>query len=528
MAAVLALILKTVSSFIDFREHGNSLCKTLMQKEQIKLFDRGMSANKSKEYIISPCLRLLTEVVSFDGGKAARSLYLQRDTLFQRLDVFLGMRSLVANAPESQRRPSVRNNALRYLLANLRLQDQASKSDILAQGRIIHAVFQGIKDDPPDTVLEILVAFKKDVIRDDALPRAAKSRLLTDWVLGRVATLYSYEEGIDQIKGQTNVQLVAHEFLLFVCTTLDQGALVNQTGWYPPGTNTTRVDIDMEDTQASVDTTVLPGKYQDRVPVRNTTLSSFLQSLRPYANLLQSDLILAIFRAAPELVADYFFKKKSFSFEPKLTSTWIGYSAFLFSAVQLPIPDLHGDLPPPISIIIESILPQPLNKKVLTRCLNQNANLITFFAIRILTAAFKKLQDVLIHLSSGAKLCQDQHNAVWKHVISRLVDEFCRRCPEMKHAVAVFRNCPEQNQILREAIIRLLAMYYKIVPQIALEEKFDISAALSIALNNCMQQTTKSEVRSLRRLDLDHLLDIASHSPDIRWWQKHGKAKFEA
>ena len=528
--AVLALLLKSISGLIDFREYGTLLCKTLLRRDQLKLFDRGLTANKTKEHLISPCLRLLTEIVSFDGGSSARSLYLQRDITFKRLDTFLSLRKTTSeDSAKDARRPSVRNNAVRYLLANIKLQDITAKADILSQGRLFRSLVQDIKEDPANIISEILGALRKHIVLDDTLPRAAKSRILTDYTLGRIATLYGFDHDQQYPEPiQTNVQDMAHEFLLFVCTTLDHGVLTSQTGWYPPGATSVRKDLyaeDVGDEHITVDGLTQSAKYQGRVAVRNTTLAALLQGLRPYADTQQRELVLAIFDAAPELIADYFFKKKSFSFEPKLTATWIGFSAFLFSAVQLPVPlyfglkSTYGDVPPPVPIAIESILSQPLSQKVLTRCLNQNVELITFFAVRLLTSAFLKLQDVLKSFHAVSGLNKDQ----WEQAASQLVAEFCRRCPEMKHVVTAFRSCPAENIMLREAVTRLLSMYYEVIPQIALLEKFDISIALSVALNNVGNISQDSDGRGVRLLELDHLLEIAYRSPDMRWWHKPGK-----
>ena len=530
MPAVLALLLKTISSLIEFREYGNLLSKTLLRRDQLKLFDRGLTASKTKEHLISPCLRLLTEIVSFDGGSSARSLYLQRDTTFKRLETFLSLRKASSDdASKDARKPSVRNNALRYLLANLRLQDKTAKADILSQAKLFRSVFQDIKEDSPAIISEVLAVIKKHVVLDDTLPRAAKSRVLNDYTLGRIATMYALgHEEDDSEPVQKTVQELAHEFLLFVCTTFDHGVLMTQTGWYPPGSNTVKTELIAENVGNNhiiLDASTKSAKYQGRVPVRNTTLAAFLQSLRPYADTQQRELILAIFEAAPELIADYFFKKKSFSFESKLTATWIGFSAFLFSTVQLPVPlyfglkSAYGDEPPPIPIAIESILPQPLSQKVLIRCLNQNVQLVAFFAVRLLTSAFQKLEHVLKSFRAAGGPIRDQ----WEQAALQLVAEFCRRCPEMKHVVTVFRSCPPKSTMFREAVTRLLSMYYKVIPQIALLEKFDISVALSVALNHIGDASQDSDDMRVLLLEIDHLLEIAYRSPDMRWWHKPGK-----
>ena len=529
LPALLALLLKTISSLIDFRDYGVLLCKTLLRKDQLKLFDRALTANKTKEHLISPCLRLLTEIVSFDGGSSARSLYLHRDISFKRLEIFLRMRKQSpGSTADDQRRPSVRRNAQKYLLANLRLQDPVAKADILSQSKIVRGLLEDLSDDPPEAICDVLGVLKKNVVSDESLPRIAKSRLLTDWTLSRIATLYGYDQDGDDLGEIPDIKALAHAFLLFVCTSLNHGVLVAQRGWYPPGAAASDAIADVNDDSAGIAELASQDRYTNRVPVRNTTLAAFLQVLRPYASSLQSDLALAIFEAAPELVADYFFKKKNFSFDPKLSATWIGYAAFLFSTIRLPIPSYKGllegaDRPfPPVSIVIESILPQTLNHKSLTKCLNQNTSLITLFAIRLMTIAFQKLEKVLVFYSSPDSSNGSQRYKQQKQAALSLKAEFCRRCAEMKHVIAVFRNCSRENFVLREAVSRLLALYYKVIPQIALDEKFDISVVLSEALTNLGSGDRDVQDSGLCRLELKHLLDIAHRSPDMRWWQEPG------
>ena len=528
--AVLALLLKTISSLIEFREHGTRLCRTILRLEQLKLVAGGLTSNKVKEHVISPCVRLLAEIVSYDGGVLARNLYAQRDFTFKRLDILLGFRRpSTEGAAHDRRKPSIRYNAVRFLLANLKFQDQAAKSDILSQGKIIRALFKDLREDSTEVITDILDVITRHVVHDESLPKNIKTRFLTDAVLGRIATLYNYEADPEELhENQKPIDKAAHEFLLLVCTTENLGALVTQSGWYPPYADTDSLqagDTDGSDyINLGLESFGSSEKYHERVPVRNSTLASFLQDLRPYANIMQSELALAIFKAAPELVADYFLKKRTFTLDPKLTPTWLGYSAFVYSTVQLPVPEYYGrrdgyaTIPPPAAIVIENILPQPLTQKVLKRCLNQNEKLITFFAVRLLTVALEKLEQVLrMFRSSGS------HASIWEQASTRLIAEFCRRSPEMKDVIAVFRDVGENDAQQREAIANLMVLLYRVVPQIALEEKFDISLALLNLLNRFDEPTRDREDSNFRFRELGHLLQIAHQSPDMRWWHKPGR-----
>ena len=496
------------------------LCRTLLQNEQITLFDRVFSAKHPKEHIVSPCLRLITEILSFDGGNAAKSVYFHREVTFKQLNIFLGMHNQRVESKLNGWKPSVRNNALRYLFANIRLQDQGAKAEILAQGRTWRAVFQDIREDSPSVIHEIIDTLKKYVVEDESVDHLSKARLFTDWTLGRLATLYSYHENDRNLEGHTTIGNVVHAFLLLVCTNSKFGILL-------PGPD---LRTDMLNDQADVaDTIPSPERSLKRKPIRNRTLASFLQCLRPYANVAQANLTLAVFQAAPELIADYFHKKKTFSFEPKLTATWIGYSMFLGSTIQLPIPKQYVRLEADgrlstlaISIIMESILPQPLTQKVLTRCLNQSADLITFFAIRLLVIAFEKFEATLKILRSYHQNLQGRSGRRADEAASALTAAFCHKCPDMKHVIAVFRSRLRRNLMLREAVTRLLALYYTTVPQIALENKLDISTALYTALQERQKRPKSSDVEAMQSLELGHLLYIAHRSPDMDWWHKSG------
>jgi nucleolar pre-ribosomal-associated protein 1 len=511
--AVLALLLKTISSSIEFRKFGTQLCEALLHRDQIRLFDRGLTANKSKSHLFTPCLRLLTEIVSFDGGRLARTVYTQRDVTFKRLDVFLSMRDQPPKPVRGRLKHSVRHIALIYLLSNFRFQGKNVKAEILSESKLVRALFQGLSEDPPNLISEILNSVMNFIMRDDLLSKRSKSRLLTDWSLAQISRLYEYSDESTDVESESSVQAKAHSFLMSVCTSLDHGVLVQQDGWYPPGLNENTKNSSEPSLAIASSKLGFQDRYTETVPVRNVVLASFLQVLRPYANVHHKRLLLAVFAVAPELIADYFYKKKNFSFDSKLSATWVGYSSFLFSVIRsLPPPALH-DSPPPVAIALESILPHPMNQKVLTRCLTQTTELITFLAVRLLIAAFQKMESIL-------RSWAHREGAHWTRAASLLKTRFCQRCPELKHVITAFRTLPEEKGILRESLLRLLAFYYKVTPGAALIEKLDVSVYLTKRLST---DTTESQHKSLLSLELKHLLDIACRSPDMAWWQRPGK-----
>ncbi|KAL8769964.1 MAG: hypothetical protein Q9209_004211 [Squamulea sp. 1 TL-2023] len=530
ITAVLALLLKTISHHVEFQDAGKDLCNLFLQKEHLNLLERGLSAEKSKDHVISPCLRLLTQLVSFDGGYAAKRVYRNKDVTLKRLDTFLSLRQDVKGKDaKSRRKISVRIVALQYLFANLRLQDHATKTEILAHGRLSRSLFQEVKEDPPSVIRELLQVMKDDILKDDKIPRRAKSRFFTDLVLNSIATLYSYNIDKDPKAGeddqnQENIAELAHAFLLTLCTTPQYGVLLKPEAQHPGLLD--EEPIYSTNKFQAVDAS--SKEFRKRATIQNSTLSSFLQRLRPYASTLQRDLTLATFQAAPELVSDYFHKKKAFSFEPKLTATWLGFAAFLLSTIQMP---LHPAMvtsgasvlaPPALFDMIESILPLPLSSKVVSRCLNQNSTMIKFLVIKIMIAAFGKFAQTIRYFRATSRNVHGRSARIWDVAASELVDEFGQRCPDMNHVITVFRSCASGDSLLREACARLLSLYYEHLPQAALEQKFDASVALSAAFDEMSVSGQSSGKPSVKPIVLTHLLDIGRCSPDMRWWQKSG------
>ena len=527
VVAVLALLLKSMSNFIEFREQGNHLCTTLLHDDQIKLIDRGLGTHRAKDHLISPCLQLLTEVVAFDGGRAARTVYRQREITFKRLDVFLGMRKDVqTDNVRGPKRCSVRENALAYLFANLRLQNAVAKMSIITQGKFLRGLLDDISKDSPSIVSEMLGVLRQDIAMDSAISHTAKARFFNQWTLGRLATLYRYNESASLPGGHQSIQRSVHEFLLFLCTSPGCGLVETRTAG-----NTALHAVTADRTPGILSQPEATEDFddEDRHAKRNSRLQSFLQTLRPHASVSQRDLILAVFRTLPDSIPDYFSSGKSFSFDPKLTMTWIGYSSFLLAIIAIPLPKIftsfsvNDAVAPLFSNLMESIIPRPCTRKAMTRCLNQSVNLVKFTTLQILNAAFEKVAKLFQRCEDFQRDADDQKtDLAWSQIISKLRDDFCSRVPELKHVITQVRNCDKDSTMLRESSTRLIASYYKIIPQVALEEKFDISVMLSTALVDVESSEESDEERGMRLLELEHLLEIAHRSPNMQWWHKPG------
>lgn len=543
---MLALFLKIVSTQLEFRDFGSALCKWLLQKDQLRLFNRAFTATKTKEHLISPCIRLLTEIVSFDGGANAKILFARRDTTLKRLETWLSARKTRALPDENdnetetltqeeRRKPSLRRNAQRYLIANFKVQSNSAKEELIGNNALIRAFLEDIRKDASDVIIQTIQVLDR-IVGDTSLPRNAKSRLLNRHNLERLVTLYGYEKEVDvaSVEGDNNPSVVqeVHQFLLNICTKTDMGVLLFETGWYPTGSNPEVLPTNNDDDSVplGLDSPLFIEKYQTNVPIRNGNLSALAHVLRAESDTLQMQLLLKIFRVAPELVYDFFSKKTMFISDPKPNSpTWLGESAFLFSIIQLPVPANCGWkegsplIPPPCFIAIESILPRPLTQKIMTRCLNQNTEIVTIFAIRILTLALRKLHTVIkLFQSTGEATNNRQSRVLWTQATFKLTELFCQRFPRMRDITNLFRSTSKNDVQQQTALLELIATLYEVLPTVALEETFDITLTLVDVLGRLNEHGISAQEKDSLLASLEYLLVIARQSTTLRWWKKPG------
>jgi nucleolar pre-ribosomal-associated protein 1 len=533
--AVLAQFLRFISSYLEFREFGLALCRSLLQKEQVRLFDRAFSTSKSKEYLISPCLRLLTEVVTFDGGAVAAQLYTRKDALLKRLDLFLEQTATKDDITNG-RAPTLRRIAQRYVIANLKFQSTSIKGDLVGQGKILHALLKGIAKDGDDIAVDILQILQSSILSDQSLHR--KSRLLNIANLQSLLSLYDYEEfpptdqesDNDYIPGtlKQKVRSKVHTFYLAAIQP-GNGITLPQNGWYPQGMDPDFFDIGAPDAgiiDLGLDSPLYFDEYRDKIPVKNGTLSTFIQSLKPDVDDLQASLLLNIFEIAPELVADYFSKTKRFVSKPKDDPEWRAQSAFLFSVVQLSPPKHCGwhdglpEVPPPVSIVIESLLPRAFPQADLTRCMNLAHDIITLFAAKYMTASLQKLSSVLqmFHAASS-------NNHTWEEASKRLVDTFISRSASVKDIIAALQRSSKDDIHVRAALIECLKDYFQSLPQNALSEKFDVAANILDTIQKLESSKMNDEDKELLLEQLRDLCIIAERSTEVRWWRNPDSAK---
>ncbi|KKF94427.1 putative protein C14G10.02 [Ceratocystis platani] len=518
VAVVLSLLLQVISSDLGLVRHGMGICEALLQDRHLKLIARNLSSDPSKGFVISPTLRLLREVVSLDGGVFARRVFRCRQYTLAEFVRNLEVKHNTEGV-EDATKASVRTNSIRLLTTFLKYLPADDRRElVLTRGLMSHLTFL-LKDDSPSVLSDLIESFTKYFLTDSKIPSHSKSLAFSAKILARFLNLYHYSHDANE---PATIADKIHSFLMLACTSKDTGIMLNSSGFYPEGLDPTAVNSTRGCSGImGVESLSWMDRYKTESPVVNTSLLEFILKLRPWANLKHSELLVGCFSACPELVAAYFQKQIAFTFDPKLSMTWIGYAAFLFNTIQLPIPEDFGssarfsaNIPPPSSIVLDSILPPALNQKVLTRCLDPKSPLVSFFATRLLVVAMQKLEEAL-------KLHQEaSESPIWRYAQRKLLDDFCHRIPDMKEVIRSYKAIPIDSVLHRATASHLLSLYYKQTPQIALAANFDASPLLISTLNHLETQFENARDKAVLLIELENLLEIASYSPGMRWFAK--------
>lgn len=518
--AVLAQFLKTISSALDLRQYGLALIDTLLHRGQSKLFGKGLAAAKTKPDLSAPCLRLLKQMVDFDGGARAHDIWLRRDLFINRSDALLSSKSLEKNQDEHQSTEPLRPLTITLLLTLIKYLDGTAKAELLAQQAALHLLLQGLVNDDPDSTLHTIRIVDSYLIEDTELPRLVLQRFFNSTHLEYLSALYAYDKKDEPENSKEGVREAVHKLLHKLCTT-SIGVLISLSDWYPSAsTYTISAYAEADYIDLGLDALNFKHDYAVSVPVKNSSLSDFIQKLRPFQDILQSSLLIDIFKAAPELVAEYFSRRKQIPPPDSDDAAWRGALALLFSIIELPIPtegfEMHPQNPPPVAIVIENIVPRPLDKSYFQKLMSSSDNIPKITGARLLTTLLRKLENVLSTLSTFSST----RFYLWDQAIEKLRELTQSRIPSIRDITLALQHTSRSSEDLYTAMLECFATYMKVLPNSSTGTTFDISPIimdLCLHVNNSQLEMSAKETIYAQ---LGHCVQIAELTSATKWLQK--------
>lgn len=193
---------------------------------------------------------------------------------------------------------------------------------------------------------------------------------------------------------------------------------------------------------------------------------------------------------------------------------WMATMAFIGRIVSLPPPPfstfrqpsprgsdakmpIRTD-PPAVSTIIESILPSPMHKNHLTRGLQHPDSLVRHVTATTLARSLQKLQVVqqlLAEIAAEAEAApSSSREGSWTKVHRELELEARRRVPEVIVVIGFAQQSAQiapaeaetdeekallaKSTMLTESALRLFGLYYRTLPSLSSEARFDVGRLL--------------------------------------------------
>jgi len=383
-----------------------------------------------------------------------------------------------------------RTKAIELLLELLKNGSLATKESLLGNRLLTAPLIKFLPLDPNKLVLAFLETLTAHVLSDRKMSRPVKTGFFnTEQFLYKIASIHSRE--VDHPHDSLNILDPLEQFLFAACTTSGNGICFEDRGWYP------RPEADPNDPDTQI---------------HNVILLRFILQLRPLESPFQRTLTLKILEVYAELRAPYLSKMRNLV-EPNLTFSFISATGFWQDTIDLPSPIAFitpsglPEEPPPVSTIVENLLPTFVTKQYLTSALNNNSALVRFAASQLLLASLMKLKRLQrLFLSGGAR---------WVTFSDLVVENSARRLPDSSSIVTLHSTAFE-HRLLSISSIKILSLYNELLSSVDHIRKIDAKALMTPL------QKDWGFTDSLEILNHIHLLQIMEDQSDLNWWNKQG------
>ena len=239
--------------------------------------------------------------------------------------------------------------------------------------------------------------------------------------------------------------------------------------------------------------------------------------------------------------------------EPRLSSKWIANISFFGSVISLPIPSssfllpgsgLFQPSPPPLSIVLENILPSVNTKNNMSKGLQSTSSLVQHCTALALAKCLVKYAKVLRTFHDvQSMLEEDEEDGQWCKRRREIERDVRRRVPDFQVVVGFSQQKfvdnvaqpdnsilpsghinPTKAALLSESAQRLLWLYHRCLPSLVAEARFDVGKLLlnfggtaSDGMANILTDTVSNPVAGLRTIRELHVLRLLKDSDQFAW-----------
>ncbi|ORX35335.1 ribosome 60S biogenesis N-terminal-domain-containing protein [Kockovaella imperatae] len=413
---------------------------------------------------------------------------------------------------------------IRHALLHLILPILPKPLFISGVKQFMSPLYSNLEGDPPVTIYRILVALWSAIQNPvQGVARRTSLALLDERAIESMLSCLTRQE-IEPTTGKPLCQVVS-AFLESATTVQGQGICFPDQGWYPRKVSSETGDVPEAGRGNRADA--------PRNTLHNKILSNVIRKLGAKVvddNSMIGDWVVKVFRTVPELIASYW-PYCALALDPRLDSKWMSTISYVGRIISLPIPPAGtfrqtpargvdpeqmppNAQPPPVSTMIESILPSPLTKVHLGKGLQHSHELVQHLTALIIGRSLQKLHSVQTLLQSIEADLEDPMSSdnAWARARYELEIEARKRVPDILVVVAfaqksaTLAKVPDdedpdaaavaRSAMLAESALRLLGLYHQTLPSITQEMKFDIGKLLVSSSSVKAERRAKKEARA--------------------------------
>ncbi|KAG5724436.1 Laccase-2 [Termitomyces sp. T112] len=532
LISILSSLLTLTSSHYTYQALGQPIIKTILAQTYTRRLNSYLGGSHAELILVT--LKLFNAMSSFAGGREKKSVSEAFGWELKSLPKLLNMRrKSTSDTFDALAKPDIRTLYILFILSFVGSDSPAqAKATFIEQHREpFLSIFKGLVQDSYSIIRRVLEICWAGLWSDPKIKRTLKINLFNEITISHLLKLYDRKVAEDDDPDHVPADLV-HHFLLAICTRPGTGICFKDRGWYPR-------ESDGEDE---------PGRGK----IYNRILANVLKTLKVNEDLRQQELALKILAACPELVAGYW-SGAALTLEPRLSSKWIANISFFGSVLSQPVPTwsfhligtaLYQPTPPPLSTIIESILPSVHTKVHFTRGLQSTSGLVQHCTALALAKCLAKYEDVLkLFLEVKVALEENETEGQWSRRRKDVEKEVRRRVPDFQVIVAFSQQkfvevpgtttttsgvtAPTSNvtriALLSESAHRLLWMYQRCLPMVVAEARFDVGKLLqgfagkektTIAESGDEEMTAAMRLHVVQQL---HVLRLLKDSDQFGW-----------
>ncbi|SCU78465.1 LAMI_0A04720g1_1 [Lachancea mirantina] len=423
---------------------------TSILKDYVKVLYRGL--NNLRPPTTNPTLRLMCEIVSFNGGRHIDEFMSHFDlSLPSLVKILMPTRAELSNTDAASRRPeqSMRHNFVKFWLAIVKSAPAVLRKALLTENPKIMSVWYKHmgKMDSVELVLSSIEVLHACVLSEPAFRKQTKCKILNESLLARLQPFY-------QASDSKLVSAVDKFFRDFATNSQVNCVFPDDKVWFAEPVFSSNAQSSNLGAVVAVN-----GK---KFSIYNKLLYTLLTFFKPWEDDAQLKLVLEILDFVPELVAPYCNHLATIgNHNPSMTSYWFGMSLLLGRIINLPIPPkveiVQTEQMPSIDILIMSIIPTTLTRASFIKIFQSDTFLIRQIGCQLLVFAFKKLQSILTLFDGKG----------WAGGKTTLLNLFRARIPDPQTIFVALNDSYEKqpsNEILALSLTEVLKHHSMVFP----------------------------------------------------------------